>query len=368
MIEKDDTKNDELELVWQKASMLSSLQHEPIIMIEKAGFWRRFSAYSIDWIIIGIINQILSSLVSSEGTSIWGPIILTILDILIVAVYFIWPYSKGGQTLGKKILGIQVVSIDGSPLTWRKGISRTIGYIPSTLVLNLGFLWAIWDTDNQAWQDKLAGTLVLRTSYYQEQLQDYLEPAEVGRRQKRWLIGLGIPTALIISTGVIVYLLFILSGLTEVKDMGDWPSIETSPEQALDIDLSHLDLESSQVINAREEESWELGQYEKGVLISFESDGKENVYIWALRYSEKNIARSDFDSTIVWAEENCAFHTWRVVENSGILNCKWTDAYDKILLNQYWILDVMALKGGNYPPDDTVDQVLKVISSHWEKS
>ena len=133
--------------------MLTSLQHKPII-IEKAGFWRRFSAYSIDWIILGIIGRSFSSLVGGEGTSTWGQIIPFVLGILIPAVYFIWPYSRGGQTLGKRFLGIQVVSIDGSPLTWRKGIARTAGYIPSAFAFYLGFLWALWECDNQAGQDK----------------------------------------------------------------------------------------------------------------------------------------------------------------------------------------------------------------------
>jgi hypothetical protein len=41
MVENDDIQNDDLDLSWQKASMLSSLQKQPII-VEKAGFWRRY--------------------------------------------------------------------------------------------------------------------------------------------------------------------------------------------------------------------------------------------------------------------------------------------------------------------------------------
>ncbi len=32
----------------------------------------------------------------------------------------------------------------------------------SKLFLGLGFFWAIWDKDGQAWHDKIAGTVVLR--------------------------------------------------------------------------------------------------------------------------------------------------------------------------------------------------------------
>ncbi|GMQ79301.1 MAG: hypothetical protein BMS9Abin02_1876 [Anaerolineae bacterium] len=367
MDENDDIKSEDLDLSRRKAPLPSSLQLKPL-SVEKGGFWRRYFAYTIDWFILGIIYWFFSSFFGGEGASDWRDIMLSILGILIPAVYFVWPYSRGGQTIGKRILGLRVVSIDGSPLTWRKGISRTVGYIPSSLAFYIGFLWAIWDADKQAWQDKLAGTLVLRASFSSEKLPDYIEPAEARRRQKRWLLGLGIPTMLIIATGVIVYAVLIQSGLSEVSGMGAWPAAEALPEDVVDVDLSHLGLELSQVIDSREEGRWEDGQYDRGVLVLFESGGKDAVYIWALRYGDTSVAEGDFASLIGWTEQNCRSYTLRTVEGSGIVNCSYQDGYDRALRNQNWILNILALNGGGSNPENMIDQVLASISAHWEKS
>ena len=40
---------------------------------------------------------------------------------------------------------------------------RTLGYAVSVFFVTfLGFLWALWDKKNQAWHDKIAGTVVIR--------------------------------------------------------------------------------------------------------------------------------------------------------------------------------------------------------------
>jgi uncharacterized RDD family membrane protein YckC len=61
------------------------------------------------------------------------------------------------------MLGLQFVNRDGSPLGLVASLLRFVGYLVSTLVLMLGFLWIIWDKDKQGWHDKIAGTLVVKT-------------------------------------------------------------------------------------------------------------------------------------------------------------------------------------------------------------
>lgn len=41
-------------------------------------------------------------------------------------------------------------------------LRETIGKFLSGLVLGLGYFWAIWDKDSQAWHDKIAGTVVIK--------------------------------------------------------------------------------------------------------------------------------------------------------------------------------------------------------------
>ena len=39
---------------------------------------------------------------------------------------------------------------------------RAIGYHVSSIFCGLGYIWAIFDKNNQTWHDKLAGTYVVR--------------------------------------------------------------------------------------------------------------------------------------------------------------------------------------------------------------
>lgn len=124
-----------------------------------AGFWRRFLAYSVDSIIVSIISFSIGASFSlgSRGGFIWFP------GVLITAAYFIFFWMKEGQTLGNRLMAIKVIREDGKPMDVSTGIIRYIGYILSSLVFYLGFLWVIWDKKKQGWHDKIAGTLVVKT-------------------------------------------------------------------------------------------------------------------------------------------------------------------------------------------------------------
>jgi uncharacterized RDD family membrane protein YckC len=67
-----------------------------------------------------------------------------------------------GQTLGKKMLGIEVVKLDGNyPSLW-ESFGRYGGYSAGFATGLSGFLQVYWDPNRQAIQDKISETLVLR--------------------------------------------------------------------------------------------------------------------------------------------------------------------------------------------------------------
>jgi uncharacterized RDD family membrane protein YckC len=52
----------------------------------------------------------------------------------------------------------------GGPPGWGKAIGRQLfAMIISSYVFYLGYLWMLWDSQNQTWHDKVAGTFVVRT-------------------------------------------------------------------------------------------------------------------------------------------------------------------------------------------------------------
>lgn len=67
-----------------------------------------------------------------------------------------------GRTPGKRLLGLQVVRLDGGRLTVWNAFERHGGYLAGTATGLLGFLQILWDPNRQAIQDKIAGTVVIR--------------------------------------------------------------------------------------------------------------------------------------------------------------------------------------------------------------
>jgi hypothetical protein len=75
----------------------------------------------------------------------------------------IWIAFAKGTTPGHALMGFRIVRLDGSPVTFGTMFLRNIiGKFVSGMFVGLGYFWAIWDKDGQAWHDKIAGTLVLK--------------------------------------------------------------------------------------------------------------------------------------------------------------------------------------------------------------
>ena len=64
----------------------------------------------------------------------------------------------GGTTPGMMMRGLQVVSFSGDTPTPRQMILRSVGYMLSAGTFFLGFLWAMWDSDELTWHDRLSRT------------------------------------------------------------------------------------------------------------------------------------------------------------------------------------------------------------------
>ena len=145
-----------------------------------AGFWRRLGAYTVDCTIIFFIFILLASIASLaffsgaiSGNSkdiiadLSNPQSLSSVKILIwifftslYITYFTYFHGTTGRTLGKMFFGLQVVSADGTPISFGIAFLRAVGYLVSG-IFYLGFIWAAFDKRKQGWHDKIAGTVVI---------------------------------------------------------------------------------------------------------------------------------------------------------------------------------------------------------------
>jgi len=64
----------------------------------------------------------------------------------------------GGTTPGMMMRGLQVVSFSGEAPGPRQMLLRSVGYLLSAGTFFLGFLWALWDSDELTWHDRLSRT------------------------------------------------------------------------------------------------------------------------------------------------------------------------------------------------------------------
>jgi len=81
--------------------------------------------------------------------------------IALLYLYFIFFFSTTGQTVGKAVMGLRVVTTDGKRMGVRRSFIRTLCYTISLAPLGLGFLWVLGEDRRRAWHDKIAHTYVL---------------------------------------------------------------------------------------------------------------------------------------------------------------------------------------------------------------
>jgi uncharacterized RDD family membrane protein YckC len=145
-----------------------------------AGFWARVAGRLIDgligllFVVPGIVLIIAGVTQTEEnargeteftdsGAALFG---LGVLLVLIGSVIFlvVWMRKLGrGQSWGQRALGISLVSkADGRPIGAWKAFGRyLVAQLVSGALFGLGYLWMLWDKDNQTWQDKVFNTVVI---------------------------------------------------------------------------------------------------------------------------------------------------------------------------------------------------------------
>ena len=155
--------------------------------IEYAGFWRRLGAMLVDICLFLALTAPLLYLIYGAGYfqwlnksagvfsfyGFWDFIISKLLVFLLVP--FIW--TRFAATPGKILMHCEVVDAQHHQrLNYPRALLRFVAYLASSLPLNLGFLWIIWDKRKQGFHDKIAGTVVLykQSDYSQQSLQQLM--------------------------------------------------------------------------------------------------------------------------------------------------------------------------------------------------
>ncbi|MCS6884124.1 MAG: RDD family protein [Acidobacteriota bacterium] len=133
--------------------------HAIVAGFELAGFNLRLAATMLDTLLLMLV-LLLSALPASESLQWLGYVISFV---FLLFNYVVLP-ARGGQTVGKKLLGIKIIpaKLDSSRLGYGRILLRHLVGYPMASLTVLGLLWILWDPRQQGWQDKLADTLVVK--------------------------------------------------------------------------------------------------------------------------------------------------------------------------------------------------------------
>lgn len=157
---------------------------DSIRLDQPAGFWRRMFAGVFDIVFLMTAALVLlleiMVVVPLATQSSWGvldtsettAVLWTVLGlvwygmamILLPILYYTLTEGAYGQTLGKALFGIVVVSADGRPIGYGRAFARLLTLPYALLPGGLGLLWAAFPPAKRAWHDYISATRVIASA------------------------------------------------------------------------------------------------------------------------------------------------------------------------------------------------------------
>ena len=122
---------------------------------DHAGFWIRFLAFIVDSFILFLVGLPFALFMH-------GLLALIAVRTLVGAAYTIGFWVARGATPGKMAMDLQIVMVDGGPVTGGKAALRYLGYFANGVPFGLGWLLVGTTQDKRGLHDHMAGTMVLR--------------------------------------------------------------------------------------------------------------------------------------------------------------------------------------------------------------
>ena len=120
--------------------------------LPRVGLGPRLLALLMDVSVLGLLSMVLPNWIHR----------IPYADGLFVLGYFAGFWMSHGATIGGLLIGLRVIRLDGRAIDWQVAIVRSLSSFLSLFSAGLGEFWCAWDRDQQTWQDKLAGTVVVK--------------------------------------------------------------------------------------------------------------------------------------------------------------------------------------------------------------
>jgi uncharacterized RDD family membrane protein YckC len=129
-------------------------------VMPRAGFWLRFAASLVDFILFVFLFGILGR----------SPLLAWFVHATVPFFFILWltyhvaMWTWKGTTIGGMVCKLKVVRTDGSPVDFGVALVRALAAVISFMAAGLGFFWAGWTREKQSWHDQIAGTIIVKLS------------------------------------------------------------------------------------------------------------------------------------------------------------------------------------------------------------
>ena len=132
------------------------------------------SAASLAIAIVGFLLTLIVGAISSTLGLLLGLVVYLVGAA--TGLYFAYMNGAGGQSPGKKLMGIKVVSEEtGGVIGGGLGLVRGLAHFVDAIICYVGFLFPLWDPKRQTLADKIMKTVVLSGVPKQELSPDLLK-------------------------------------------------------------------------------------------------------------------------------------------------------------------------------------------------
>lgn len=141
---------------------------------ELAAFWPRLGALLIDGVVVALAAGAFGAVTIGASIAMTPTdedprgaalalMIAGFVGVFALAFGLTWRFHARGTSPGARAAHVRVVDKNGDPPGVGRGLGRMlVAALLSGQLLDLGYLWAIWDREKRTWHDHLAGTWVVK--------------------------------------------------------------------------------------------------------------------------------------------------------------------------------------------------------------
>ena len=127
-----------------------------------AGFLKRIISFLVDFIFIGLILGLIFILLIVLKINITIPnYMYFVIFIITLILYKIILESFVSTTVGKKLVGIKIETIEGEKIGFSKALIRNISIVLDIITLGIGYLLILFNKEKMALHDMVAKTIVV---------------------------------------------------------------------------------------------------------------------------------------------------------------------------------------------------------------